>query len=60
MVGLLYFLHEGLKLPELDQQWLVGQVLDILCIVVGLVGRAPFIHLLEALGLVRVDTLQDT
>ena len=60
VVGLLHLLHEGLELSKLDQQWLVGQVLDVLGIVVGLVGRAPFVHLLEALGLVRVDPFQDT
>ena len=59
VVSLLYFLHEGLELPELDQEWLMGQVLDILGIVVSLVGCAPLVHLLEAFGLVRVDALQD-
>ena len=58
VVGLLHFLHEGLELPELDQEWFVGQVLDVLGIVVGLVGCAALVHLLEALGLVRVDPLQ--
>ena len=60
VISLLHFLHEDLELPELDQQWLVGQVLDVLGIVVCLVGCAPLVHLLEALGLVRVDPLQDT
>ena len=59
VVGLLNFLHEGLELPELDQEWLVGQILDVLGIVVGLVGCASLVHLLEALWLVRVDALQD-
>ena len=57
VVGLLHFLHECLELSELDQQWLVGQVLDVLGIVVGLVGCATLVHLLEALWLMRVDAL---
>ena len=53
VISLLHFLHEGLELPEFDQQWLMGQVLDVLGIVVGLIGCAPLVRLLEALGLVR-------
>ena len=37
---LFHFLHEGLELPELDKQWLVGQVLDVLGIIVCLVSYA--------------------
>ena len=59
VVGLLHFLHEGLELPELDQEWFMGQVLDVLGIVVGLVGCATLVHLLEAFGLMRIDALQD-
>ena len=60
VVSLLHFLHEGFELPELDQEWLVGEVLNVLGIVVGLVGCAPLVHLLKALWLMRVDALQDT
>ena len=38
----------------------MGQVLDVLGIVVGSVGCAPFVHFLEAFWLVRVDAFQDT
>ena len=59
VVRLFHFLHEGLELPELDEQWLVGQVLDVLGIVVCLVGCATLVYLLEALWLVRVDAFQN-
>ena len=59
VVSLLHFFPEGFELPELDQEWRMGQVLDVLDIVVSLVGCAPLVHLLEALGLMRVDALQN-
>ena len=60
VVSLLHFLHEGLEVTELLQQRLVGQVLDVLGVVVCSVGGAPFVHLLEAFWLMWVDALQDT
>ena len=54
-----HFLHEGLELPKLDEQWFVSQVLDVLGIVVCLVGCATLVYLLEALWLVRVDAFQN-
>ena len=45
VVRLFHFLHECLELPELDKQWLVGQALDVLgIIVVCLVGCATLIY----------------
>ena len=57
VVRLLHFLHEGLELSELVQEWLMGQELYVLCIVVGPVGGVALVHLLEAFWLVRVDAL---
>ena len=59
VVSFLHLLHEHLELSELVQQWLVGQVLDVLGIVVGPVGSAALVHLLEAFWLVRVYSFQD-
>ena len=57
--GPLYLLHEGLEVTELLQQRLVGQKLDVLGVVEGPAGGAAMVHLLQVLGLVRVDALED-
>ena len=60
VVSLLYLLHEGFEVTELPQQRLMGQVLDVLGVVVCSVGGASLVHLLEAFWLMGVDALQDT
>ena len=57
--GLLQPSHENPKLPELVQEGFVRQVCNVLGIVVGLVCCASLVDLLEVLGLVRVDSLQN-
>ena len=53
--SLLYLLDEGPKVSELLQQWLMGQELNVLYVVVCLVGSAPMVDLLLVLWLMGVD-----
>ena len=57
--GPLHLPHEGLEVPELLQQRLVGQELDVLGVVEGPAGRAAVVHLLQVLWFVGVDPLED-
>lgn len=51
--------HENLELPELVEERLVSKEGYVLCIIVGLVSCAAFVHLLHVLGLMRIDSLQN-
>ena len=55
-----HFSHKSLEVSELIQQWLVRKKLDIFHIVVCLESRAALVHLLDVLGLVRVDAFENT
>ena len=55
-----HFSHESLEVSKLIQQWLVREKLDIFHIVVCLESRAALVHLLDVLGLVRVDAFENT
>ena len=58
--SLLHSLHELLKISEPLKERLVGQKLDVLVVIEGLVGGAALVHLLEVVRLMRVDPFQDT
>lgn len=52
--GFLHLLHEGLEVSELLQQRLMGEELNVLCVIVGLVGCTTSIDLLQVGRLVGV------
>ncbi len=54
-----HLLHEGLEVAELVEEGFVGEKLDVLQIVVGSVGGAAFVHLLQVLWLVGINSFED-